>query len=173
MASIAVSSAATLAATRTNAEKFGEVAVRYGLVLLITWMACMKFTGVEASGIEPLVARSPLLGWAYHFLSVQAFSRALGSCELAIALCIALRPVSARVSALGSLGAIGMFLTTLSFLLEPGSWDASLGGFPAPSDPIGEFLLKDVVLLGASAWSFGEAWSNVVSRPAAPGAPRP
>jgi uncharacterized membrane protein YkgB len=36
-------------------------------------------------------------------------------------------------------------------------WEPSLGGFPAPSGAVGQFLIKDVVLLGAAIWSLGEA----------------
>ena len=53
-----------------------------------------------------------------------------------------------------------MFLTTLSFLVTtPGVWEPSLGGFPALSHRPGEFLLKDLALLGISLWSLGEAWN--------------
>jgi uncharacterized membrane protein YkgB len=52
-----------------------------------------------------------------------------------------------------------MFLTTLSFLVTtPGVWEPSLGGFPALSHRPGEFLLKDLALLGISLWTLGEAW---------------
>jgi reactive chlorine resistance protein C len=51
-----------------------------------------------------------------------------------------------------------MFATTLSFLLtSPGVWEPSLGGFPAISAVPGQFLLKEVVLLGAALWSLGES----------------
>lgn len=53
-----------------------------------------------------------------------------------------------------------MFLTTLSFLLSTPGWEPSLGGFPSLSALPGQFLLKDVVLLGAAIWSFGEAWTS-------------
>ena len=62
---------------------------------------------------------------------------------------------------MGNALAIGMFLTTLSFLLTtPGVWEESAGGFPALSVAPGQFLIKDLVLLGASIWSFGEASRN-------------
>ena len=52
-----------------------------------------------------------------------------------------------------------MFLTTLSFLLTtPGVWESSAGGFPALSALPGQFLIKDLALLGISLWSLGEAW---------------
>jgi reactive chlorine resistance protein C len=41
-----------------------------------------------------------------------------------------------------------MFLTTLSFLFSTPGWEPSLGGFPALSGSVVQFLIKDVVLLG-------------------------
>jgi uncharacterized membrane protein YkgB len=37
-------------------------------------------------------------------------------------------------------------------------WEPSLGGFPALSALPGQFLIKDLALLGISLWSLGEAW---------------
>ena len=154
--------------TGTNVSERGEIApkisvfgsglLRYGLVLVIGWIGFMKFTGYEANGIEPLVAHSPLLGWMYHIFSVRQFSAGLGVVELTVAILIALRPWAPRVSALGSALAVPMFLTTLSFLFSTPGWEPTLG-FPAVSGMPGQFLLKDVVLLGAALWSLGEALS--------------
>jgi len=44
-----------------------------------------------------------------------------------------------------------------SFLFSMPGWEPSLGGFPALSGAVGQFLIKDVVLLGAALWSLGEA----------------
>jgi len=119
----------------------------------------MKFTNYEAEGISGFVANSPLMSWVYGFMSVRAFSAVLGVVEVAIALLIALRPFAPRVSALGSALAVGMFLTTLSFLVTtPGVWEPSAGGFPAISALPGQFLIKDLALLGISLWTLGEAW---------------
>ena len=135
--------------------------MRYGLVLVVAWIGAMKFTAYEANGIQPLVANSPFMGWVYHVLSIQAFSNVLGVVELAIALAIALRPLSAVVAAVGSWAAVVMFLTTLSFLVSTPGWEPSLGGFPALYVAPGQFLLKDVVLLGAALWSLGEALQGI------------
>jgi len=140
-------------------EAVGQAIVRYGLVLVVGWIGAMKFTAYEAAGIQPLVANSPLMGWMYGFLSVRAFSNLLGTVEVAVAVMIALRPVSSRIAAVGSGMAVMMFLTTLSFLFSTPGWEPSLGGFPALSVVPGQFLLKDVVLLGAAVWSLGEALS--------------
>jgi reactive chlorine resistance protein C len=121
----------------------------------------MKFTAYEAAGIQPLVANSPLLSWAYQVLSVQAVSNMLGVTEIAVAVMIALRPLSARVAVLGSGLAVMMFLTTLSFLFSTPGWEPSLGGFPALSVVPGQFVLKDAVLLGAAVWLLGETLKDV------------
>lgn len=135
----------------------GHQVLRYGLALVIGWLGLMKFTGYEAHGIEPLVARSPLLGWLYRFFTIRQFADLLGVVEVLIAVLISLKPWSPKASAVG--GAIGvlMFLTTLTFLLSTPGWEPSLGGFPALSGDVGQFLLKDVVLLGAATWSLGDA----------------
>ncbi len=148
--------------TGLRVQTVGSLVLRYGLVLVIGWIGLMKFTEYEAKGIQPLVANSPLMGWMYGFLTLRAFSRALGVVEVAIAILIGLRHWSTRASALGSGGAVLMFLTTLSFLLSTPGWEPSLGGFPSLSALPGQFLLKDVVLLGAAISSFGEAWTSSV-----------
>ncbi len=54
--------------------------------------------------------------------------------------------------------AIGMFLTTLSFLITtPNSW-AVVDGFFIPAGG-GFFILKDLVLLGAALWTAADAIS--------------
>jgi uncharacterized membrane protein YkgB len=140
-------------------EAVGKELARYGLVIIVAWIGLMKFTAYEAEGIRLYVTNSPLMSWVYGFLSVRGFSAALGVIEVAIALLIAARPLSSRACALGSALAVGMFLTTLSFLLStPGVWEPSAGGFPALSGKPGQFLIKDLALLGISLWSLGEAW---------------
>src|SRR4051794_27858560 len=112
---------------------------RYGLVIVLLWIGGMKFTAYEAEGLKPLVANSPLMGWVYRLMSVGGFSAFLGVVEIAIGLLIAVRPVWAMGSAVGSALASGMFLTTLSFLLTTPGWEPSLGGFPALSAMPGQW----------------------------------
>ena len=138
-------------------KSIGMHIARYGLAIVLLWIGGMKFTAYEAEGIKPLVANSPLMGSVYRVMSVGGFSSLLGVVEIAIGVLIALRPVWAMGSAVGSALASGMFLTTLSFLLTTPGWEPSLGGFPALSAMPGQFLLKDVVLLGASLFTAGES----------------
>src|ERR1700756_3129180 len=146
-------------AMSSQVEAGGRELARYGLVVIVGWIGLMKFTAYEAEGISLFVAHSPLMSWVYGFMSVRGFSAVLGVVEVAIALLIAARPCSPRASALGSALAVGMFLTTLSFLVTtPGVWEASAGGFPALSALPGQFLIKDLALLGISLWSLGGGW---------------
>jgi uncharacterized membrane protein YkgB len=154
---MAEAGAATWANVGVQVSTLGALLLRYGLVVVIGWIGAMKFTAYEAEGIQPLVANSPLLSWTYAVWGVQGFSNLLGGIEISVAILLALRPISGKLAAAGSVMAIGMFLTTLSFILSTPGWEPTLGGFPALSAMPGQFLLKDIVLLGAAVWSLGEA----------------
>lgn len=139
-------------------ERAGGHVLRYGLAAILLFLGAFKLTAVEARAIQPLVAHSPFLGWLYAWLSVQAVSNMIGLVEMSVGGLIALRPWFPRLAAVGSLAAIGVFATTLSFLFStPRVW-AWVDGFPLPvPSEAGGFLLKDVFLLGAAVWSAGEA----------------
>jgi uncharacterized membrane protein YkgB len=150
------------AAYSNRIQSTGHFLIRYGLVLVLFWIGAMKFTAYEAAGIEPLVRTSPLMFWLYRLLSLQGVSNLLGVIELSTGLLIALRPLSAKASLVGSIGAIITFLITLSFLFSLPGWEKSLGGFPALSGN-GGFLLKDAVLLGVALWSLGDSLAGIQS----------
>ncbi len=81
----------------------------------------------------------------------------IGTTEIIAALLIAARPFAPKISAIGSIIAIGIFLITLSFILTtPGVWQPGYG-FPFPSPMPGQFLVKDLALLGIAVWTAGEA----------------
>ena len=138
-------------------DTIGRLAVPYSLVAVLAYIGALKFTAYEAEGISGLVRNSPLMSWTYSILSVRGLSAAIGFSELVIAGLIASRAWSVKASAAGSLMAVGMFLTTLSFLFStPGVIEAS-AGFGVLSGMPGQFLLKDFVLLGASVWTLGDS----------------
>ena len=137
-------------------ERLGVHLSRYGLVITLLLIGVLKFTAGEAQGIQPLVANSPLMFWLYRILSLQGASNLIGFIEIVVAVLMALRPVSARLSFFGSIGAVITFVLTLSFLFStPGAYQLS-HGFPLLGDA-GQFLIKDLVLLGASVWTAAEA----------------
>lgn len=138
-------------------EGVGLNLLRYALVIILLWVGALKFTAYEAEGIQGLVANSPLLSWAYGIFSVRTFAMLLGIGEITIGLMIAMRPFAPFVSAVGSFGAILLFLVTLTFMFStPGVWQPGYG-FPFPSPMPGQFLAKDVALLAIAIWSAGEA----------------
>lgn len=145
-----------LRAKSTPLEKVGMHVSRYGLVLTLLLIGVLKFTADEAHGIQPLVASSPLMSWLYRIFSLQAVSNLIGVTEIAVAALIALRPFSPKLSFIGSIGAVVTFLLTVSFLFStPGAFHFSYG-FPVLGEA-GQFLIKDLVLLGASIWTAAEA----------------
>ena len=138
--------------------RIGAQFTRYGIVALLLLFGAMKWTAAEAQGIQPLVSHSPFWGWLYGPLGVQGVSIFFGVFEIAAAIAIASRPLFPRLSAAGSAFCIIMFLTTLSFLFTtPG----------LATNPMAGFIMKDIVLLGGSIWTLGEALSASHARRAA------
>jgi reactive chlorine resistance protein C len=142
--------------SRTLMETVGIHVSRYGLALTLLLIGVLKFTAGEAQGIQPLVANSPLMFWLYRILSLQGVSNLIGLIEIVVALLIALRPLSARLSFIGSIGGIITFVLTVSFLFSTRGAFQFSHGFPMLGDA-GQFLIKDLVLLGASMWTAAEA----------------
>ena len=137
--------------------RVGGALARYGLVVVIGWIGLLKFTSYEATGIQPLIACSPFMSWIYDLFSVRTFSSLLGVVEVGAAVLMAVKPRWPRVSAVGSVIAVGLFVATISFLFTtPGVGEMSAGGFPVLSST-GQFLIKDVALLGLAAWTFADA----------------
>ena len=138
------------------AEAAAGTILRYGLVVFLLWYGAFKFTAAEANALRPLLDNSPLVRWLYVLTDVKGASRLIGTTEILIALLLAIRPFAPVPSAVGSVGAIAMFTTTLSFLVTtPGVW-ARVDGVVFPS-AVGGFLVKDVFLLGAALWTLGDA----------------
>lgn len=142
-------------------KSVGWALARYGLALVVGWIGICKFYPYEAHNIEPLVANSPFMGWLYSVFSVQTFSTMLGVLEVVTALLIIAKPRFAALSAFGSAVAVLLFASTLSFLFTtPGVGESSAGGFPLLS-MTGQFLIKDVVLIGVSVLTLADSLGAV------------
>lgn len=136
-------------------ERVGALISRYGLVLVLAWIGLGKYVKMEA---RVLIEHSPLMSWIYDYAGVTTVARVLGTLEIVAALLIAIRPWWPRASAVGSALAIVLFLGTLSFLFTtPGLVAAHAAGIPVLTAQPGQFLLKDVVLLGVAVWTLGDA----------------
>jgi hypothetical protein len=91
------------------------------------------------------------MSWLHLLFGVQGASYVIGVTELATALALIAGAFNPVASALGAAMSCATYLITLSFFLStPRVAEPAAGGFPAISAPIGQFLLKDLVLLAAS-----------------------
>ena len=122
--------------------------MRYGLATTFLWIGAMKFTDYEVENSEVLVTASPLTSRLREKLGAQKLARLVGVSQITLGSLIAAKPLAPRASAAGSFGAGAMMLATLSFLATtPEAWQEQ--GKPRLS-VLGDALLKDTVLLGAS-----------------------
>lgn len=138
-------------------EGVGTKVVRYGLATVLLVHGAEKFSDWEVKNISPLLENSPLFAWLGKRIGLRPTARLVGTTELAIAALLTVAPRSSRFAAIGSALAMGMFATTLSFLFTtPAARTRTTRGVPILSD-VGQFLIKDVVLIGASTMTLGEA----------------
>ncbi len=137
-------------------ENTGFPTIRYGLALNLLSIGRLKFESYEVENIRPLVTASPLFSRLLTELGEQKLARVIGATEMITGSLIAARPFAPRASALGSLGAAGIFATTLSFLATtPEAWQEKRR--EPKLSLAGQFLVKDIVLLGASLLTAAES----------------
>lgn len=142
----------TLATTQPQEFNPSSTALlRWSLVVVFLWFGAMKFTGYEAEGIAPFIANSPIMSWLHSAFGVRGASSVIGVIELATAAMLAASAFNRAALVLGAAMSCATYALTLTFFLStPGVAEPTAGGFPAISAPIGQFLLKDLVLLAAS-----------------------
>ena len=128
-------------------ERASALVLRYGLVLFLVGGGLAKFTPTEALTIQPWVAHSPFLGWLYTITSVQGASIAIGVIELILGALLGVRRWWPRLSAVGSLAACIQFVITFSFLFTTPDLSTDTQGF----------LMKDLILFGAAAWTAADS----------------
>ncbi len=134
----------------------GSTVMRCGLATTLLWIGALKFTDYEVRNAEVLVTASPLTSRLRRRLGARKLGWLVGITQLTLGSLIVAKPAAPRASALGSLGAAGLMLGTLSFLVTtPEAWQEGQG---APQlSMLGEALLKDTVLLGASLLTAAES----------------
>ncbi|WP_337878611.1 DUF417 family protein [Rheinheimera sp.] len=110
------------------------------VALVLLWIGGMKFTAIEAQGIEDLVQSSPLLNWLYLLFDVQTTSNLIGVYDL---VALSLLGIGLKYKPLfwpGWLMCLAVFLTTQSFLV---TFAGAFSG-PAVLTGSGQFLIKDL-----------------------------
>ncbi|MGV0786009.1 DUF417 family protein [Mycolicibacterium sp. XJ2] len=143
--------------TSFRASAFAAIVARYGLVIVLAWFGAMKFTYYESHGISLWVSNSPFMSWVYDLISISAWGRFNGTIELITAVLLAVKPWLPKASALGGVLASLFFIITLSFMFTtPDISEASAGGFPVLSAN-GQFIMKDIALLGLSLFLLADS----------------
>jgi reactive chlorine resistance protein C len=139
-----------------NLQAVGASTLRLGLALNLVVIGRLKFEDYEVENIRPLVTSHPMFARLVSKFGEEKLARLIGVTEIVIGSLIAAKPLAPRVSAVGSWAAAGMFATTLSFLITTReAWHEMR---PEPKlSPTGQFLVKDIVLLGASLLTAGES----------------
>jgi reactive chlorine resistance protein C len=132
-----------------------------GLAFVFIAIGLMKFTAYEAEAISGLVESSPLLAWLYSLFTLGQLAALMGSVEIGAAILLLLRPWSARAGAIGAAIIASTLVVTLTFLFTAPGWEPSLGGFPFLSVLPGQFLIKDLPLLGIALWVLGDALNDI------------
>jgi uncharacterized membrane protein YkgB len=142
-------------------QRSGRLLALVGVVLPLLLIGAMKFTRVEIEALNPLISGTPWLAWLHTLFGENGASHALGVVELAAALLLLASPWSPRAGLIGGALAAVTFLVTSTLLLAPlPVWDDRVGGFPALG-PLGQFLIKDVALLGISLVVAGHSLTRI------------
>jgi len=112
----------------------------FPVFLVLLWIGGMKFTELEAKGIEDLVANSPLMFWLYKIFDVQTTSDVIGIYDLIALVILGLGFKFKELLIPGILMSGAVFVVTQTFLFTtPGAFslDTVITG-------TGQFLIKDL-----------------------------
>jgi uncharacterized membrane protein YkgB len=128
--------------------------LRWVIVIIFVSFGMQKFTLQSAQGLVQYIRNSPFVSWLSIF-GLRGEAYFLGVVEFAIAALLAAGAFSPILSALGSLMGVATFAITWSFFFTtPGVVKWSLSTDPMAWNLTGEFLFKDIVLLGVCAVLF-------------------
>lgn len=116
------------------------------VALVLLWIGGMKFTLLEAKGIEDLVATSPFMSWMYTVMDVQQASNLIGVYDLIALVILGVGLVYRPLLLPGVLMSGAVFVMTQTFLVSfPGSIDGS------SLTNTGIFIIKDLWFI-ANLW---------------------
>ena len=144
-------------------QRLGRGIALAGVVLPLLLIGGLKFTAVEIEGLKPLIGGTPWLAWMYPVFGEAGASYFLGVFEIVTALLLVASPWSARAAVVGGALATFIFLVTCSIMVALPIWEPKAGGFPALGF-LGQFLIKDIALLGISLVVLGEGLARLKAR---------
>jgi len=141
----------------------GRTVALLGVVLPLLLIGVLKFTQYEIDALKPLISGTPWLAWLYGVFGEAGTSYLLGTVEVLTAVLLLASPLFPRAALAGGVLAAGTFAVTVSTMLALPIWEASLGGYPYLG-ALGQFLIKDVALLGVSLYILGEGLARVLAK---------
>lgn len=123
-----------------RASKSVMVANYIPVFIVLAWIGGMKFTELEAKGIEDLVANSPLMFWLYLLFDVQTTSDLIGVYDIIALLILGLGLKYSALLVPGIIMSGAVFVVTQTFLFTtPGAFSAD-----TIITGTGQFLIKDL-----------------------------
>jgi len=122
--------------------------LRWVMVVIFVSFGMQKFTLQSAQGIAQFITNSPFISWLSIF-GLRGEAYFLGVTEFVIAALLAAGALSPLASVVGSLMGVVTFAVTWSFFFTtPGVVKWSWSADPIAWNLTGEFIFKDIVLLG-------------------------
>ncbi len=112
----------------------------FPVILVLLWIGGMKFTEIEAKGIESLVSTSPFMFWMYDIWDVQTTSNLIGVYDLIAAVLVLGSVFKPKLFIPAALMSGAVFAVTQTFLF---SVDGALSAQTIFS-ATGHFLIKDL-----------------------------
>ncbi|MGY0588122.1 MAG: YkgB family protein [Paraglaciecola chathamensis] len=144
--------------------RFARITALWGAVLPLLFIGLLKFTQVEVDALKPIINGTPWLSWLYTVFGENGASWFLGTVEIFTGMLLIFSPWSARAGLVGGFLGTITFATTVSILFAIPIWYSELGGFPW-IDPNGQFLIKDIAMLGVCMVVFGESFKRYIGNP--------
>lgn len=141
-------------------QRIGGFVALIGVILPLLLIGGLKFTAPEVEALKPVISGTPWLAWLYPLLGEAWASYLLGAVEILTAVLLAVSPWFPRLGLVGAaLAAVTFFVTSTLLAVLP-VWDERIGGFPA-LNPGGQFLIKDIALLGIALFVAGDCLARI------------
>ena len=120
----------------------------FPVIVVLLWIGGMKFTQIEAKGIEDLVATSPFMFWMYKIWDVQTTSNLIGVYDLIAAALVLGSVFKPKLFLPAALMSGAVFVVTQTFLFSVAGAVSSQTILSAT----GHFLIKDLWFIANLVW---------------------
>lgn len=137
-------------------KSLSQYILRYGLAIVFIWLGLLKFKNTEADYLNDILKNSSLFSWLLKYITAYTFTLVLAYLQIIIGLLILIKPISKKLSFIGSTLAFVILIISFSTIFTSSDvWQTGYG-FPELSK-LGQSILKDLILLGAAAWCVSDS----------------